>query len=193
MKIAAIVLAGGEGRRIGGGKPLRRLRGRPLLDHAVTQVRQWTDAVAVGVRDPDQIGGSSAEIVLDDPSLEGPLAGLAAGLRWARGRQSEGLLALPSDMPFLPSDLKDRLLEAIGAKAAAIASSDGRLHPVCGLWRVTALEQLQDYADSGRRSLRGLAQEVGFVAVDWPAEPLDPFFNINRPEDLDAAERLMRS
>jgi molybdenum cofactor guanylyltransferase len=72
-----------------------------------------------------------------------------------------------------------------------VASSGGHLHPVCGLWRVSALDAVPAYLASGRRSLRGFAEAAGFTAVDWPIEPLDPFFNINTPEDLAAAERLL--
>jgi molybdopterin-guanine dinucleotide biosynthesis protein A len=94
-------------------------------------------------------------------------------------------------MPLTPSDLADRLAEALGSQGAALAASGGRLHPVCGLWRVEALGALPAYAATGRRSLKGFAAEVGFTAVDWPVEPLDPFFNVNTPEDLARAEALL--
>lgn len=192
MNIVALILAGGAGARIGGGKASRMLGGRTLLDRASNQAGKWSDRVAVAVREPNQAKGADLRFILDEPGIEGPLAGLAAGLRYARDEHAEAVLTLPADMPFLPADLGERLQDAIGGSAAAIACSGGRLHPVCGLWRTAGLDQLADYVASGQRSLRGFAQHVGFAAAEWPTAPADPFFNINRAEDLAAAERLLK-
>ncbi|HET9460223.1 MAG TPA: molybdenum cofactor guanylyltransferase [Sphingomicrobium sp.] len=192
MKIAAVILAGGEGRRIGGGKPLRRLGGTSLLERAVRQARQWSDAVSVAVRDEGQLGATDLRTVLDEPEIAGPLGGLAAGLAFARDTGRDALLSLPADMPFLPEDFSPRLEQAIGGGLAALASSGGHLHPVCGLWRIGALDRLPGYLGSGKRSLKGFAEFVGFTTVDWPAGPPDPFLNINSAEDLASAERLVR-
>lgn len=192
MRVVAVILAGGAGSRIGGGKPLRMLNGRTLLDRASRQAGNWSDRVAIAVREPDQAEGTRLRIILDDSEIDGPLAGLAAGLRFAREEHADAMLTLPADMPFLPGDLSERLQDGIEGVAAAIASSGGRLHPVCGLWRMASLDQLADYVASGQRSLRGFAEAIGFVAVEWPTAPADPFFNINRAEDLEAAERLLK-
>ncbi|MBF0664853.1 MAG: molybdenum cofactor guanylyltransferase [Brevundimonas sp.] len=190
-QIAAVVLAGGEGRRIGGGKPLRRLGGRTLLERATAQASRFSDAVAVAVRDPAQVAGLPGAALIADAPWEGPLGGLAAALAFARQASRAAVLTLPCDMPLTPPDLAGRLADAIGDAGAALAASGGRLHPVCGLWRVGALEALPAYAASGARSLKGFAAEVGFVAVDWPDQPVDPFFNVNTPEDLARAEALL--
>lgn len=190
--VAAVVLAGGEGRRIGGRKPLRALAGRTLLDRAVTQARAISDTVAVAVRDPDQAGGSGRIEFITDAAWEGPLGGLAAALDFARDRGMAAVLTLPCDMPLTPPDLAAGLAGAIGERKAALAASGGRLHPVCGLWRVEALDRLTAYAQAGGRSLRGLAAEIGFSTVDWPVAPVDPFFNVNTAEDLARAEALLR-
>ena len=192
MKIAAVILAGGEGRRIGGGKPLRMLGGMTLLERALRQARQWSDAVAIAVRDEGQVGRTDLPTVLDEPGIEGPLGGLAAGLRFAQETRRDALLSLPADMPFLPEDLSPRLEQAIGGRLAALASSGGHLHPVCGLWRTGAFDRLPAYLGSGKRSLKGFAETIGFAAVDWPAGPSDPFLNINSAEDLAWAEQLIR-
>lgn len=192
MKIAAVILAGGEGRRIGGGKPLKRLAGERLIDIALRQARQFSPTVAVALRSPGQLA-VEAEVVLDEADVEGPLAGLIAAGRFASGRGCSFALTIPADMPFLPPDLAERLARSFGSAGAALASSGGQLHPVCGLWRVEALSSAADYAAAGRRSLKGFAETIGFRAVDWPAEPFDPFFNINRSQDLaEAGHRLKR-
>lgn len=96
-------------------------------------------------------------------------------------------------MPFLPDDLPQRLSSQIGEFGAAVASSGGELHPVCALWRDAATYDFPDYCASGHRSLRGFAQHLGFVEVEWPTSPRDPFFNINGPEDLAVAENMLAS
>lgn len=191
MTLAVVILAGGEGKRIGGDKPLRLLAGKRLIDHVVEVARSWSDVLAVAVREPAQAGEIDVPRIIDDPSIEGPLGGLGTALRYARESECEFLLTIPADMPFLPAELGRRLAAEIAGAGAAIAASGGALHPVCGLWSVGALDALADYLATGRRSLRGFAEVVGLRAVEWPVEPVDPFFNINSPEDLAAAERLL--
>ena len=89
MSMAVVILAGGLGRRIGGSKPLRSLSGTRLIDRAAELARQWSPIVAVSVRDPDQVGGARLSCILDDAEIEGPLGGLAAALRYARGAGCE--------------------------------------------------------------------------------------------------------
>lgn len=192
MSLAVVVLAGGEGRRMGGGKPLRMLGGVTLIDRAMAQAREWSDAVAVAVREHGRLGELAAVEIADAPDVPGPLAGLIAGARYARSQGRDSLLTIPSDTPFLPGDLCERLQGSLADKAAAIASSGGQLHPVCALWRVEAVLCDDDYLASGRRSLWGMAEHLGFVAVEWPVTPHDPFFNINGPEDLAEAEQMLR-
>jgi molybdopterin-guanine dinucleotide biosynthesis protein A len=168
-----LILAGGQGRRIGGGKPGRRLGGVTLLDRALGLARSWSDDVSVA-------SGES-----DAPGIAGPLGGVAAAL--VRGGD---LLTIPCDMPFLPEDLPERLHSK---ETATIATSGGRLHPVCALWRARAIAGLADYVASGRRSLRGFAEAVGYETVAWDAEPVDPFFNVNDEADLARAEALLKT
>jgi molybdopterin-guanine dinucleotide biosynthesis protein A len=172
-----VVLAGGEGRRIGGGKPDRLLGGETLLDRALRRARSWSNAVLVAARE----GGD----LKDDPTVEGPLGGIAAAL--ALG---EDVLTIPCDMPFLPDDLPARLTSDA---MATVAASGGRLHPVCTLWNAACLDTLPAYLATGRLSLAGFAEVAGYAAVEWPVEPFDPFFNINDEADLARAEDLLRS
>lgn len=193
MTIAVVVLAGGEGSRIGGDKPLRPLRGRRLIDRAIESACSWSGVVAVAVRASGRLGDIGLREIVDDPSIEGPLGGLASALRFARDSGCRFVLTIPADMPFLPADLAPRLAAAIGDAEAAVAGSGGALHPVCALWSVSVLDRLPDYVAAGRRSLRGFAEGVGMRAVEWPVEPFDPFFNINSPADLATAEQLLTS
>lgn len=192
MRIAVVILAGGEGRRIGGEKPLRLLGGQRLIDRAEALAGQWSDIVAVAIRDPTQVGSTKYACISDLEGIEGPLAGLAAALRFAGDSGCEAVLTIPADMPFLPSDLLQRLSQAIGDAGAAISSSGGKPHPVCGLWRVSARDKLSNYLTSGQRSLRGFAETIGVEQVEWPTEPDDPFLNINSLDDLANAEGLLK-
>jgi len=181
MNPAILILAGGEGRRIGGDKPRRLLGGRTLLEWSIEKARRWSDKVAVAARTLEQVGEAGVPILLDPPGLEGPLGGLASAFRLERPT----VLTIACDMPFLPDDLPERLAAALPGHGAALAASGGQVHPVCGLWRAEALSEVSGYAASGRRSLIGFAASIGYSAVEWPD---DPFFNVNRPEDLVEAE-----
>lgn len=195
MSLFVLVLAGGEGRRMGGGKPARLLGGERLIDRAVRLARQWSNDPVVALREGRDNGRPDARVVCDRPGVEGPLAGLAAGVTLAIEEGADRLLLIPADMPFLPDDLAAGLGTALDASdvGCAMASSGGRRHPVCSLWALDRLGvALPAYCAEGRRSLKGLAEMVGTVAVDWDvAEARDPFFNVNDPDDLSAAEAML--
>lgn len=186
--VAVVILAGGEGARIGGGKPLRWLGGQRLIDRAVEHAMRWSKTVAIAVRDDSQVEPIDAVLIRDEPGVEGPLGGLIAGLKFARTASCRSLLTIPSDMPFLPTDLLERFRRSVGDLGSALASSGGHVHPVCGFWTSQSLDHISDYIASGRRSLKGFAQMLGCVEVEWSAQPADPFFNINSAEDLAEAE-----
>ena len=118
-------------------------------------------------------------------ALEGPLAGLAAALMFANQGGFERVLTLPCDMPDLPDDLARRLDEALSDGAGvAVARCEGRLHPVCAVWRVTAQAGLPAYLAGGRSSMRGFANVVGETVVAWDDGFGPAFGNINTPIDL---------
>ncbi|MGX1588189.1 molybdenum cofactor guanylyltransferase [Brevundimonas diminuta] len=182
-----VILAGGEGRRMGGRKPERLLAGRPLIAHAVDQARKWGDPVAVALRSEGQWPNPEPDVRLiqDDPALEGPLAGLAAALEWALSLGRDRVLVAACDTPFLPNDLARRLEEELRPDAgAALAATPGRLHPACALWRVESLAAVRSEAAAGRGSLRGVAARAAATIVEWPAQAADAFANINTPQDL---------
>jgi molybdopterin-guanine dinucleotide biosynthesis protein A len=191
---AVVILAGGEGRRIGGGKPLRRVAGATLIDHALRHAMALSPFVAVSVHDRGQLGAIAGVPLLVDGQGEGPIAGIAAALGFARSQGLGFVLTIPCDTPLLPPDLLTRLSEALGAAhGAAVATSGANIHPSCALWRSRAAESLPAYLASGRSSLKGFAAQVGMIEVEWPASPFDPFFNVNSVDDLATAELLIRS
>ena len=192
----AVILAGGLARRMGGGdKPLVALGGRPLLHHILDRLRPQVSLLALNANDdPERYQPFGLPILPDSlPGRPGPLAGILAALDWAAATGAEHVLTVPGDTPFLPLDLARRLDAAILAGAsAAMAASGGRRHPIAGLWPVSAREALRRaIRDEGVRRADDWARRLGAAAVDFAIEPFDPFFNLNSPDDLAQAERLL--
>jgi len=188
MKVAVVILAGGAGTRIGGDKPARLLGGRTLLAHMMSHARRWSDTVAVSLREPGQVRVPADIPVICDMDGAGPLAGVQAAGQFALSRGKGAVLTVPCDTPFVPGDLLARLSGALD-RQAALASSNGRLHPACGLWRSEAFTATSDGVTGSDQSLRTFAEWIGYRAVAWNTAPFDPFLNINRPDDLAEAER----
>lgn len=194
MQVAALVLAGGEARRLGGiDKPLIALGGRPILSHILERLPPGLLATALSANgDPARYAAFGMPVLADDVPGIGPLAGLARGLDWARGLGAEALLTIAGDTPFIPPDLLRRL-----SPAPAVAVSGGRRHHLVALWPVAWAVPLRAHlqqlgVDSPRRAfgVRAFADRLGIREVVVPDAPFDPFFNVNTPEDRDEAERL---
>jgi molybdenum cofactor guanylyltransferase len=192
LSVPIVILAGGEGRRIGGAKAHQKLGGISLLDHMIAKAKGYGPDVAVAVAADDQLDLPPDLMRLPDKVAGlGPLSALQSALLYAEAKGARHVLLVPCDTPFLPSDLASRLAHAIGDAQAALPVSGEHLHPTCGLWSTTAAAPLSDYVATGRRSLKGFADVLGYVAVDWPEMPDDPFFNINSPDDLAAAQQRL--
>lgn len=189
MKIGVVILAGGDGSRIGGDKPQRVLGGRSLLDRMIARARGWSDVMAVSLRRTGQFPVPEGVSTIPDGAGEGPLAGLEAAFSWMHAQRQDAMLLLPCDTPFVPENLVERLSAALSSgHRVALARSGGRLHPACSLWKEDVRHELAGYRATGRSSLQGFARHAGFAMVAWETTPHDPFFNINSPEDLAVAE-----
>ncbi|HEY0649349.1 molybdenum cofactor guanylyltransferase [Phenylobacterium sp.] len=187
---AVVVLAGGEGRRMGGAKPLRPFGQTTLVAHALGLARRWSRVMALSVRAADQVAGvTGVQLIRDDRGVPGPAAGLASAFAFATEQGAARILTLPCDAPRLPDDLLAQLAAAVDKGAAvAVAASLGRLHPTCALWRISCASRLPAYL-AGPASLRGFAADCGMAVVDWPAQAGDdPFANANTPAELAALQ-----
>jgi molybdopterin-guanine dinucleotide biosynthesis protein A len=193
-----LVLAGGLARRMGGGDKLRtKIGGVTILERVLERMRpQCTRLVLNANGDPARFGDTGLPVVADDvPDFAGPLAGILAGLDWAATHAPDtGFIAsVPGDCPFLPRDLVTRLhvaRAAAGVPLACARSGEWR-HPVVGLWPVALRADLrQALTKDGLRKIELWTARHGVALADWPAEPVDPFFNVNTPEDVAAAERI---
>ena len=192
-----LILAGGLARRMGGGdKALKPLDGRPILTHVVDRLRGQCDALLLNANgDPARLATFGLPVVADTvPDFAGPLAGILAGLDWiaVQRPQTEWLLSVTADTPFIPHDLAARLHHARVAAGTplACAASGGQQHHAIGLWPASLREDLRRALVAGERRLGRWTQAHGVAVAEWPVEPIDPFFNVNTPEDLAEAERL---
>jgi molybdopterin-guanine dinucleotide biosynthesis protein A len=199
MSVAAIILAGGLARRMGGGqKALLHLGGRHLVGHAIERIAPQAAQVALNVNVDDPAFGSLDLPLVKDtvPDFAGPLAGILAGLEWAAAQSPvpEWLLSAPTDAPFLPGDLVERLLAAAVREDAevSVAESGDRTHPVVALWRTDLRDALHDaLVVRDIRKIDRFTAERRTVLVEWSTDGGDPFFNVNKPHDLEAAEALL--
>lgn len=197
--IIGVLLAGGQSRRMGGGdKSLRMLGGKTILTRVIERARPQVAALVLNANgDPARFADYGLPVAADVvEGYAGPLAGVLTGMEWARTHApaARWLASFATDAPFLPADLVTRLLAPVGDEAAdmACAASAGRSHPVFGLWPVALADELRRaMVEEGVRKVDIWTARYRLVTIDFPAEPTDPFFNTNRPEDLAEAERLL--
>jgi len=197
--VAGVLLAGGLSRRMGGGdKCLRPLGGRPLLARIADRLAPQVAALVLNANgDPARFAGFGLPVAADVVAgFAGPLAGVLTGLEWARAHAPAcaWVATAATDAPFMPADLVDRLAAAVRDDGAdlACATSGGREHPVFGLWPVRLAGDLRRaVVDEDMRKVVAWTARYRLARVAFAVEPVDPFFNVNRPEDMAAAEALL--
>lgn len=198
--IAGVLLAGGLSRRMGGGdKSLRVLGGATILARVIARARPQVAALVLNANgDPARFREFGLPVVSDSiPDFAGPLAGVLAGLDWAAVNVAGAthVASFATDAPFLPTDLVARLADAVkdGRHDLACAASDGRSHPVFGLWPLDLREDLRAALHTGMRKVDQWTARHRLAVVDFPVQPEDPFFNANTPEDLERAAQSIRA
>lgn len=203
--ITGVLLAGGQSRRMGGGdKGLLGFGHGTMLGHVIERFAPQVGQLVLNANgDPARFGEFGLPVVADtiDGNV-GPLAGVLAGMRWARENTRARFIATAStDAPFLPLNLVANLCDFAEANPAAIAiaRSGGHLHPVIGLWPVAHHDDLETaLRDDGIRKVLRWTDRHGTLPVDFAdltigGKIIDPFFNANTPEELDEARRLIES
>ncbi len=190
---AGLLLAGGLGRRMGGGlKGLALLDGRPLLAHAAARAGPQVACLAVNANAPAEEFAELGLSVVPDPvrGFVGPLAGVLAGMLWAREAGYGWVASFPCDAPFFPGTLVRDLAAEAGSADIVTATSGGQRHPVFALWAVRLADDLhRALVEEGLRKVDRWTARYRMADVEFPVAPEgDPFFNINTPEELAAAE-----
>jgi molybdopterin-guanine dinucleotide biosynthesis protein A len=198
LRVPGVVLAGGLARRMGGGdKPLLEVGGRTILARVIARLEPQCEGLVINANgDPLRFASFGLPVIPDRVEhYPGPLAGILAGLDWAAAQRPkpQWIVSAPGDCPFLPRDLVARLKLAMSAEGAelAVAASQGRSHPVIGLWKVALRDALRDaVVVEGLRKVSEWTGRYRVAPVAWAADPFDPFFNANTIDDLAEAERL---
>jgi molybdenum cofactor guanylyltransferase len=193
-----LVLAGGLARRMGGGDKARiAIGGVTILQRVLACVTPQCARLVINANgDPTRFADTRLPVVADSvPDFAGPLAGILAGLDWtaAHAAECEWMASVPGDCPFLPRDLVARLhaVRSVAATPLGCARSGERRHPVVGLWPVALREDLRRaLVTEGLRKIEIWTARHGVADANWPAEPVDPFFNVNTPEDAAQAQML---
>jgi molybdopterin-guanine dinucleotide biosynthesis protein A len=193
-----LVLAGGLARRMGGGdKALIRIGNETILQRTLARLSPQVSGIVLNANgDAARFAAFGLPVVADSvPDFVGPLAGILAGLDWVAANRPgiEWVASVPGDCPFLPRDLVAKLHAARieGGKALACAHSGDWRHPVVGLWQVALREDLRHAITvEDLRKIEVWTARHGIALADWPIEPVDPFFNVNTPEDVERATRL---
>jgi molybdopterin-guanine dinucleotide biosynthesis protein A len=191
-RTGGLLLAGGRSSRFGAEKAVARFGGAPMMD-AVAQCFDALPRVAVSAR-PESAAAAharaiGADVVLDRAGApSGPLAGVHAGMHWARRRGFTLLATAPCDAPRLPRDMFAHLLAALSDAPAAFAATAQGDYPLCAVWRCDLAAHLQSALADGRHpAVRVLLAGLGAVRVPF-AEEL-AFANANTPAALAALER----
>jgi molybdenum cofactor guanylyltransferase len=195
----AFILAGGLSRRMGADKAMILLSGTPLALHIARRLQPQVSTVVLNAPLDHPLAGSLPLLPDSKPDRPGPLAGVLAGLRACveGGVAPTHILTTPCDTPFLPHDLISRLAEQADSGTIVMASCAGREHPVTALWPLSLADDLDTWLDDPdhRRVFDFVARHpsrtVEFELMDGPSGPVDPFFNVNTPEDLVLAATLL--
>ncbi len=194
-----LILAGGLARRMGGGdKTLIPIGEKTILERAIARLGCQCAGLLINANgDLSRFSRFGLPVVSDDiEGFAGPLAGILAGLDWvaANAPATAWIVSVPGDCPFLPHDLVARLHGARSAQQQplACARSGEWRHPVAGLWPVGLRHDLRNALDAGVRKIEAWTGKHGVALAEWPADPVDPFFNVNTPEDAAEADRMVR-
>lgn len=206
--ISAAIIAGGTSSRmqeggIAGDKFLQLLGERAMLDHVIDRLSRQIAKIRINANgDPARFAHYDLPVLPDDAlAMGGPLAGIASALR--AGNEDEFLLTIAADTPFFPHDLVEKFAQTAAETGSRIvmARSNGRLHPIFALWHTSLNAPLRHWLTlPGKASIMRFAEHIGFEVVDFDNFylpqldfALDPFFNINEPQDLLQAQQILKA
>lgn len=196
--VVGIILAGGLARRMGGGdKCLLPLAGKSLLQRTIERAQPQVPQLLLNANGNSLRFARTRLPVVPDvfPNNLGPLAGIHAGLHWmqAKAPKAEWLASFASDTPFFPANLVEDLLAAaqMSSTKLAVATSKLNTHPVFALWHISLKDEIETQLETGEAPrLQDWIKAHNPAHVDFNADAYDPFFNINTPQDLYAAEPM---
>ncbi len=200
--IAGVVLAGGLSTRMGGqDKCLMQLGQQSLLQQTISRLSPQVEMIAVNTNsDASEYVQTGLPILPDTfEGFAGPLAGVLAGMEWGADKGADYVATVAADTPFFPEDLVHVMRRSLDEQAGAISiaetpAEDARFynHPTFGLWPVALKDDLRGALEQGVRKVIQWAKPHGVAKATFSAEPFDPFFNVNRPEDFEKAQGFLK-
>lgn len=204
-----VILAGGLATRMGGGdKALLQIGGQTLLQRVIHRLQPQVAGMALNANgDPARFDGFGLAVLPDSiDDFPGPLAGVLAGLDWAAEQGADAIVTVAADTPFFPVDLVDVLQDTAqgmthplvlaatprGEEKTKSMSRSGLIrHPTFGLWPVALRDDLRGALHDGIKKVVIWTEKHGGREAVFETDNGDPFFNVNTPEDLDAAEAMV--
>ncbi len=195
MKIAGVILAGGQSRRMGGvEKSLLQLDGREQISLLIERLEPQVSSLLINANgDPARFEFTGLPVRADTVAgSAGPLAGILTAMQWVAETGASHVMTAATDTPFIPCDLVARLAATIdGDNTIAMASSNDRIHPVFGLWPKTLAKPLENFlVVEDKRKILEFAERYPLNEVVFDITDHDPFFNINTPRDLEVAKAI---
>lgn len=200
-KPLGVILAGGLASRMGGGdKALLDLGGTRLIDQVIDRIAPQVSELALNANgDPVRFAEFGMPIIPDSiEGFAGPLAGVLAGLDWAANIGADTIVTVAGDTPFFPIDLVEKLETAARqqgtdlALAATIDPVKGQVrHPTFGIWPVALRDDLRDALTGGLRKVVLWTEKHNAASALFEIKDRDPFFNINTPDELEIAQKML--
>tara|TARA_X000001036_G_scaffold97491_1_gene90371 strand:- start:4602 stop:5204 length:603 start_codon:yes stop_codon:yes gene_type:complete len=195
-----VILAGGSARRLGGkGKAFINISGVSLIDLVLRKIETQVDRVAINTRDKNSFSQYNFPIIEDlitEEGGSGPLAGISSAIKWAKKSINpvSHVITVPVDTPLLPIDLVHRMSLELKIKKSDIifASSNNNIYPVVSMWSLSLDNHLDKALSNGVRKIDAFTSSYNVSTVDWSFNDVDPFFNINNPEDITLAEKYIK-
>ncbi len=199
MKLHAVILAGGEGKRMRGlDKPFVQLNGKPLFEHVLDRIRDHAGEIVVSVNDKqERFAAYGLPCVADrDLNLKTPLSGIYSALEYfserssAANGQDDYLLCVPVDVPVFPAALISKLAARAQAAESGICytQSGEQPQPLFSVWALSSLPALRVQLQAGAWGVIHTLRELGADVLLENSVSRADFANINSPEDLATLE-----
>ncbi len=197
MQIFGLILAGGRSSRMGSNKARQPLGNDTLIARAAHRLGAQVAQISVSANEPLDAGETIPILPDMMPNFAGPLAGILVGLQWAKALPNcpDFLAIVPVDVPFFPNDLVAKLSYQTPMDFISVARCNGETHQTVSLWPVSLAGVLEIYLQNhGSLKLMDFIASQNYRYVDFEAgQGFDPFMNINTPDDLKAAELILKN
>ena len=194
-----VILAGGLSKRFGGGtKTFGKINDKTIFERIINILQKQNIKILINTNiNKEKFLKNKIEIISDiNNDFQGPLAGILATMIWIKKNKLniDWIMSVPSDTPFLPKNLLKSFKSKINNDInILIARSNGKIHPVVGLWNINLLDKLKKELESDNRKIMNWVSKNKYEFVDFPMDDYDPFFNVNTKEDLIEAERIEKN